>query len=61
MRLTIENDLEIAQRGLGLVVGREEALAPHKRATGMGEGRMTASGLVGAMNGRTTPILRLQR
>lgn len=28
MRLTVENDLEIAQRGLGLAVGREEALAP---------------------------------
>ncbi|MHB8835467.1 MAG: TolC family protein [Candidatus Methylomirabilia bacterium] len=28
MRLTVENDLEIARRGLGLAVGREEALAP---------------------------------
>jgi len=28
VRLTVENDLEIARRGLGLAVGREEALAP---------------------------------
>jgi outer membrane protein TolC len=28
MRLTVENDLEIARRGLGLAVGREEAIAP---------------------------------
>ena len=28
MRLTVENDLEIARRGLGLAVGREEALVP---------------------------------
>jgi outer membrane protein len=28
MRLTVENDLEIARRGLGLAVGREEELAP---------------------------------
>ncbi len=28
MRLGVENDLEIARRGLGLAVGREEALAP---------------------------------
>ncbi len=28
MRLSVENDLEIARRGLGLAVGREEALAP---------------------------------
>jgi len=28
MSLTVENDLEIARRGLGLAVGREEALAP---------------------------------
>jgi outer membrane protein TolC len=28
MRLAVENDLEIARRGLGLAVGREEALAP---------------------------------
>lgn len=28
LRLSVENDLEIARRGLGLAVGREEALAP---------------------------------
>lgn len=28
MRLTVENDLEIARRGLGLAVGRDEALVP---------------------------------
>lgn len=28
MRLSVENDLEIARRGLGLAVGRDEALAP---------------------------------
>ena len=32
MRLTVENDLEIARRGLGLAVGREEALAPAEAA-----------------------------
>lgn len=28
MRLAVENDLEIARRGLGLAIGREEAVAP---------------------------------
>jgi outer membrane protein TolC len=32
MRLTVENDLEIARRGLGLAVGRDEELAPAETA-----------------------------
>lgn len=37
MRLTVENDLEIARRGLGLAVGREEALAPAESEPGIPE------------------------
>ncbi len=37
MRLTVENDLEIARRGLGLAVGREEALAPAESGSAMPE------------------------
>jgi outer membrane protein TolC len=37
MHLTVENDLEIARRGLGLAVGREEALAPAAAGVATGE------------------------
>jgi outer membrane protein TolC len=37
MRLTVENDLEIARRGLGLSVGREEAIVPAESGPGLPE------------------------
>ena len=45
MRLAVENDLEIARRGLGLAIGREEAVAPApERQAPRGAGPRGAAG-----------------
>jgi outer membrane protein TolC len=50
MRLGVENDLEIARRGLGLAVGREEALAP--AGAGEAAGQLDLESLVAGAAGR---------
>ena len=50
MRLTVENDLEIARRGLGLAVGRDEKLAPAETAVPADEADLEA--LLAGVGGR---------